>query len=44
MTRLLIDNGRWWMVPMFGILLMVSVLLSLVAAIEYFAPFVYTIF
>ena len=42
--RALVANGRWWMVPMIAILGMTSLLLVAVAAIEYVAPFVYTIF
>jgi hypothetical protein len=42
--RTLVDNGRWWMFPMIGILGFTSLLLIAIAAIEYVAPFVYTIF
>ena len=42
--RTLVDNGRWWMFPMIAILGLTSLLLVAIAAIEYVAPFVYTIF
>ena len=42
--RTLVDNGRWWMFPMIAILGMTSLLLIAIAAVEYVAPFVYTIF
>lgn len=42
--RTLVDNGRWWMFPMIAILGFTSLLLVAIAAIEYVAPFVYTIF
>jgi hypothetical protein len=42
--RTLVENGRWWMVPMIAILGLTSLLLVAIAAIEYVAPFVYTIF
>ncbi len=42
--RLLVDGGRWWMVPMICVLGGAALLLVAVTAIEYVAPFVYTIF
>ena len=42
--RALVDGGRWWMVPMIGVLAAAALLLVIVAAVEYVAPFVYTIF
>lgn len=44
LATLLIENGRWWLIPMLGVLLLASLLLVVVQAIEYVAPFVYTIF
>lgn len=44
LVTLLIENGRWWLVPMLGVLFLAAVLLIVVQAIEYVAPFVYTIF
>lgn len=41
---LLVRNGRWWLLPMLVVLFGASVLLSVVAAVEYFAPFVYSVF
>jgi hypothetical protein len=44
LARALARGGRWWMVPMLAVLALCALLLSAVAAIEYVAPFVYTIF
>ena len=44
LCRALIASGRWWMVPMVAVLALSALLLAAVAAIEYVAPFVYTIF
>ena len=44
LCRALIASGRWWMVPMVVVLALSALLLAAVAAIEYVAPFVYTIF
>lgn len=44
LTRLLIRNGRWWLLPMLAVLLLSTTVLVLVQALEYVAPFVYTIF
>ena len=44
LSRTLVANGRWWMIPMIAILGLTSLLLVAIAAIEYVAPFVYTIF
>jgi len=44
LCALLVRNGRWWLVPMVAVLMAASVLLSVVAAVEYFAPFVYSVF
>ncbi len=43
-SRLMLRNGRWWLLPMLAILLLTTTLLVVVQAIEYVAPFVYTIF
>jgi len=42
--RALAGGGRWWMIPMLAVLAVAGALLTVVAAIEYVAPFVYTIF
>jgi hypothetical protein len=42
--QLLASGGRWWLVPMLVVLAVTSALLVVVAAIEYVAPFVYTVF
>ena len=43
-VQLLAENGRWWLIPMFAIMLMTAGLLVVVQAVEYVAPFIYTIF
>jgi hypothetical protein len=40
----LVAGGRWWMVPMVAVLGLAALILAAVTAIEYVAPFVYTIF
>jgi hypothetical protein len=44
LTRLMVQSGRWWMVPMLAVLGLTALLLVGVTALEYVAPFVYTIF
>ncbi|MCC7382324.1 MAG: hypothetical protein IT384_10865 [Deltaproteobacteria bacterium] len=44
LCTLLIENGRWWLVPMVGVLLLSAVVLLAIQVAEYVAPFVYTIF
>lgn len=39
----LLRNGRWWLLPLVAILLLAGVLLGVVQALEYVAPFVYTV-
>jgi hypothetical protein len=41
---LLAGGGRWWLVPMVAVTGLTTILLIAVAAVEYVAPFVYTIF
>jgi hypothetical protein len=41
---LVIENGRWWLVPMIAVLIGTCALLLLLHAAEYVAPFVYSIF
>jgi hypothetical protein len=40
----LTESGRWWLIPMVAVLGLTAVLLVVVSAVEYVAPFVYTIF
>ena len=44
LLHMLAASGRWWMVPMVAVLGLAALLLLAVAAIEYVAPFVYTVF
>lgn len=44
LLRMLVGNGRWWLVPFVGILAVTAALLVVVQVIEYAAPFIYTIF
>jgi hypothetical protein len=44
LATLLWQSGRWWLLPMSVVLAGAAVLLVLVQAVEYVAPFVYTVF
>jgi hypothetical protein len=44
LATLLWRGGRWWLLPMSVVLAAAAVLLVLVQAVEYVAPFVYTVF
>ena len=44
LSTFFVTTGRWWLLPMVGVLLLGGVLMSVVQVIEYAAPFVYTIF
>ena len=44
LSRALVESGRWWLLPMLVVLGLAALLLAVVAAIEYAAPFVYTMF
>ena len=44
LATLLWQGGRWWLLPMSVVLGGAAVLLVLVQAVEYVAPFVYTVF
>ncbi|MBL8955650.1 MAG: hypothetical protein JNK82_33050 [Myxococcaceae bacterium] len=44
LCRALVKSGRWWLIPMVVVLAASALLLAVVAAVEYVAPFVYTIF
>ncbi|MCC7537311.1 MAG: hypothetical protein IT379_13905 [Deltaproteobacteria bacterium] len=39
----LLRGGRWWLLPMVVVFLLTGVLLGVVSALEYVAPFVYTV-
>jgi uncharacterized membrane protein YeaQ/YmgE (transglycosylase-associated protein family) len=41
---MLAATGRWWLTPIVVVLLGAAVLLVVVQAVEYVAPFVYTVF
>ncbi len=40
----LIEHGRWWLVPLVGVLMLSALVLVVLHAAQYVAPFVYTIF
>lgn len=44
LCRALLQSGRWWLIPFVAVLALSAALLAAVAAVEYVAPFVYTIF
>jgi hypothetical protein len=41
--RMLNANGRWWAMPFFAIVMVLGLVLGLLQAIPYVAPFIYTI-
>ena len=41
--RMLSANGRWWAMPFFAIVIVLGLVLGLLQAIPYIAPFIYTI-
>ncbi|MGB0592504.1 MAG: DUF5989 family protein [Myxococcota bacterium] len=44
LSTFFISTGRWWLLPMVGVLLLGGMLIGVVQVVEYAAPFVYTIF
>ena len=44
LARMFWQSGRWWLLPMSIVLAGAAVLLVVVQAVEYVAPFVYTVF
>lgn len=44
LVRVLWRGGRWWLLPMLVVLGVAGLLLAAVQAVEYVAPFVYTVF
>jgi hypothetical protein len=44
LARCLVGGGRWWLLPFVVVMGLTSVLMVVVQVIEYFAPFVYTLF
>ena len=42
--RTVVQSGRWFLVPLIVVLILAALLLLLVSALEYVAPFVYTVF
>ncbi len=42
--QMLRGSGRWWAVPVFTIIILLSLVLAGLQAIPYVAPFIYTIF
>lgn len=44
LASLFLTTGRWWLLPMVGVLLLGGTLIGVVQVVEYAAPFVYTVF
>lgn len=42
--ELFVENGRWWLVPLLGVLIASALLLFGLQAAQYVAPFVYSVF
>lgn len=36
-------SGRWWMLPMLGVLLLLGMVLAGLSAVQYVAPFIYAV-
>ena len=41
LMALLVRGGRWWMLPLVLVLVVLAVVLVFLQAVEYFAPFIY---
>jgi hypothetical protein len=37
-------GGRWWMIPLTGVLLLLGIVLVAVQSVQYVAPFIYLVF
>ena len=44
MLVMLRATGRWWLAPLFGMLLLLGLALAGLQAIPYVAPFIYSLF
>jgi len=44
LVTMLARAGRWWLVPLVVVLVLAAVVLVVAQALEYVAPFVYTVF
>lgn len=44
LCSVLVEHGRWWLVPMVGVLMLSALVLGVLHAAQYVAPFVYSIF
>ena len=36
-------SGRWWLLPMLGVLLLLGLVLAGLSAVHYVAPFIYAV-
>ena len=43
LLRMLQTNGRWWAVPLFAVIVCLSLVLVALQAIPYVAPFIYSV-
>lgn len=37
-------GGRWWMIPMTALLLLLGIVLVAIQSVQYVAPFIYLVF
>jgi hypothetical protein len=44
LLALFVRGGRWWLLPLVALLLLVAVALGFVQAMPYVAPFIYMVF
>jgi hypothetical protein len=41
---LLLRGGRWWMLPMIAVFMLLGLILVLLQSVQYVAPFIYMVF
>ena len=44
LIAMFVRGGRWWMLPVIGVFLLVSVGLLFLQSMQYVAPFIYMVF
>ena len=44
LMAMLVRGGRWWMVPMVSVFVLVGLVLVFLQSVQYVAPFIYMVF
>jgi len=44
LLAMLTRGGRWWMLPLVGVLMLAAVVLIALQSVQYVAPFIYLVF